>query len=232
MDLRDSWPRTLEQIIRCRACAGLGKPVSGYGDGPVPATVLLIGEAPGRLGAARTGVPLTGDRTGQAVDRFLERAGIPPGQVHRTNALLCHPADGRGRNRSPRPDELARCVTWLARRLALVQPSIVVPLGGVALAALDLIEPHGLRLKEAVAIPHRWRGRWLLPLYHLSPRTIARRPMWQHEADWAALGDLWRRVSTLMPEMANAGEQHRDAGTVGRGNDFGVPAASPRLHDG
>jgi len=163
---------------------------------------------------------------------FSGESRIPPGQVHRTNALLCHPADGRGRNRSPRPDELARCVTWLARRLALVQPSIVVPLGGVALAALDLIEPHGLRLKEAVAIPHRWRGRWLLPLYHLSPRTIARRPMWQHEADWAALGDLWRRVSTLMPEMANAGEQHRDAGTVGRGNDFGVPAASPRLHDG
>lgn len=150
-----------------------------------------MGEAPGRLGAVRTGVPLHGDRTGQYVEHLLAIAGIPPGVVHRTNAVLCHPADERGRNRRPRAGEVARCARWLGWRLHVVDPLIVVVLGTVPLAALERIAPHGLRLAEAVGRPTRWEGRWLLPFHHPSPRTVARRSLRQQEDDWRVLGELW-----------------------------------------
>jgi len=193
----DGWFQLLAEAGACRACPSLrgARPVLSPADGPVPAPILLIGEAPGRLGAARTGVPLHGDRTGQYVEHLLAIASIPPGVVHRTNAVLCHPADERGRNRRPRAGEVARCARWLAWRLHVVDPLIVVVLGTVPLAALERIAPHGLRLAEAVGWPTRWEGRWLLPLYHPSPRTMARRSLRQQEDDWRVLGELWSMVA-------------------------------------
>lgn len=71
----------------------------------------------------------------------------------------------------------------------------MVVLGTVPLAALERIAPHGLVLTEAVGRPTRWQGRWLLPLYHPSPRTMARRSLRQQEEDWRVLGELWSMVA-------------------------------------
>ncbi len=196
--LPGGWQRLIVEASACRICPGLrgSRPVLGASDGPVPAPILLIGEAPGRHGAVRTGVPLHGDRTGQHVEHLLAVAGVPREAVHRTNAVLCHPADERGRNHRPQAAEIGRCARWLAWRLQVVDPLIVVTLGAVPLASLEQIAPHGLRLAEAAGQPTRWEGRWLLPLYHPSPRALARRPMGRQEEDWRALGVLWSMVTS------------------------------------
>lgn len=157
------------------------------------ALVLFVGEAPGRLGGERTGVPFSGDQTGRNFAALLATAGLVRDEVFITNALLCNPQDGQGRNRAPAREELANCRAWLARQIAAIDAPVVVTLGAVALAALDRIAAHGLRLREVVGQPHRWQGRWLVPLYHPGPRAQLHHPFAAQLRDFAALGALVRR---------------------------------------
>lgn len=173
----------------CRACPCVapGTAVLGAPNGPVPCDWLFVGEAPGRLGAARTGVPFHGDESGRRFERLLAEAGLSRGQVFVTNAVLCLPCDGRGRNRTPSMAEVANCSAFLARTIDAVSPRVVVSLGAVALAALGYIEPHDLRLRDAAGTPVPWRGRVLVPLYHPGRQAALHRPWETQLADWRAL---------------------------------------------
>ena len=96
------------------------------GVGPPGADVLLIGEAPGAQEDA-TGIPFVG-RSGQLLDRLLEEVGLPRDRVAVGNVLRCRPPG----NRTPRRAEVERCRPWLARQIELVDPAVVVALGGTA----------------------------------------------------------------------------------------------------
>lgn len=169
--------------------------VLGAANGRPGALVMFVGEAPGRHGGERTGVPFSGDRTGRNFTALLPLAGLARDDIFITNAVLCNPRDARGRNRAPRREELAACRGWLAGQLAVVDAPVVVPLGAVALAALDALGPHGLRLREAVGRPRAWLGRTLVPLYHPGPRAQLHRPFAAQCDDFRALGALVRRVA-------------------------------------
>jgi len=161
--------------------------VLGPGSGRPGARWLFVGEAPGRRGAGRTGIPFLGDESGRRFERLLEAAGLRRDEVFVTNAVLCLPLDGVGRNRTPSPAELRACAPLLAATLDLVAPATVVALGAAALAALDGIEWHGLRLKDSVAARVPWRGTVLVPLYHPSRQAELHRPWERQLADWRAL---------------------------------------------
>ncbi|NLO28874.1 MAG: uracil-DNA glycosylase [Actinobacteria bacterium] len=133
---------------------------------------MFVAEAPGRLGAYRTRVPLCGDATGRNFDLLLAACGLGRESVFLTNCVLCNPRDDRGRNRKPTTDEIRTCVgLYLQRLLVLVNPGLVVTLGRSALVALAWIEPHSLSLADAGTVSP-WMGRLLAPLYHPSPRVI------------------------------------------------------------
>jgi uracil-DNA glycosylase len=178
---------------RCPAMAGRRRVLSAA-NGQPGALVFFIGEAPGRLGGERTGVPFSGDRTGRSFSALLAAAGLRRADVFITNAVLCNPRDSQARNRPPARAELAACGDFLARQLAVIAAPLVVPLGAVALAALGAIAPHGLRLRDAVGRPVAWSGRLLLPLYHPGPRAQLHRPFAMQQADFVALGTLARRL--------------------------------------
>jgi DNA polymerase len=162
----------------------------GPANGPLDASVLFVAEAPGRLGADRTGVPLSGDQTGRNFDALLANAGIDRAGVFVTNAVLCNPRQPDGRNDRPRAAELRNCSEHLRAQIDLLDPVWVVSLGQVALDALAAIEPHDRVLARDVATPIPWYGRHLVPLYHPGPRAVARRGFGQHAADYAALASL------------------------------------------
>ncbi len=170
--------------------------VLGAACGPLDARLLIVGEAPGRLGAARTGVPFLGDRSGERLEALLGEARLDRSEVFITNAVLCNPLAGHGaeaRNRPPRARELAACSPFLERTLALVTAPVVAALGGAALAALDRIEAHGVtHVSEEAGRARPWAGRTLVPLVHPSPRTQGRRSWAEQRADWARLGALLR----------------------------------------
>ena len=164
--------------------------VLGPGNGLPGADLMLVGEAPGRHGAERTGVPFSGDASGRNLDRLLVHAGLSREQVFITNAVLCNPQTGDGRNDKPSPAELANCRDHLADQIRVVNPKVVATLGAVALSALAAIAPHGLGLKSAAARPHPWHGRLLFPLYHPGARARVHRPKGDQEADFRALARL------------------------------------------
>jgi DNA polymerase len=157
-------------------------------NGPLDADVLFVAEAPGRLGAARTGVPMTSDATGHRFEAFLGEAGLHRARVFVTNAVLCNPLTPGGLNRRPSRAEILACSRFLRRQFELVPAPLVVALGGVALEALGLIEPHGLALARDVGREVAWGGRTLVALYHPGIRSTVARAHAQQLDDWRALG--------------------------------------------
>lgn len=122
------------------------------GEGPVPAEVFLIGEAPGAM-EDRQGRPFVGP-SGRLLVQLLQVAGLDRRDVYITSCVKCRPPQ----NRTPRTDELDMCqANWLNRQLELVHPKIVVLLGKVAMGQVlgeegslrqlhgQIIERHGRR---------------------------------------------------------------------------------------
>ncbi len=167
------------------------RPILSPDNGPVPADVMLIGEAPGRLGAARTGIPFSGDQSARNLERLLHAAGWTRDAVFLTNAVLCHPYKESGGNRRPDRSEIWRCSHWLREQIAIVDPVIVGAMGIVALDALGLIEPHDAELRRDAGQAIPWNGRLLVPLYHPSPRAQIHRPLTAQGADFRSLRRAW-----------------------------------------
>jgi uracil-DNA glycosylase family 4 len=174
---------------RCPTMSGRPRILSPANGGP-GARVIFIGEAPGRLGGDRTGVPFSGDQSGRNFERLLAAANLTRAEVFVTNAILCNPRDEGGRNRGPSCQELASCGDLLARQLAVIDAPVVVTLGAVALKALDALAAHGLQLREAVGQMVPWQGRLLMPLYHPGPRAQLHRSFALQHDDFTALGKL------------------------------------------
>jgi DNA polymerase len=168
--------------------------VLGRANGARRAALMFVGEAPGRLGAHRTGKPFVGDRSGANFMALLEGAGIGRRDVYVTNAVLCCPTDGK-RNDRPAASEIANCGSFLRRTIELVRPCIVATLGAVALDAVwrqfgnDRSRP---RLAECVARPESLDEFTLFALYHPSPRVMnTRRDFDAQRADYKQLRHLF-----------------------------------------
>ena len=129
------------------------------GDFPAHARLMLVGEAPGAQ-EDEAGRPFVG-KAGALLDELLREAGLDRAGLAVANVLKCRPPG----NRAPTRLEANRCTGWLDRQIELVDPSLVVTLGGTALAwALGT----GHRLRDMRARVHDWRGRRLLVTYHPS----------------------------------------------------------------
>jgi uracil-DNA glycosylase family 4 len=150
------------------------------GVGRPGATFLFLAEAPGRLGAGRTGVPLRGDRSGELFWRLVAEFGFDDSYV--TNAVKCNPLDARGRNRTPDAGERAACRAHWRAEVATVRPCWLVPLGETACR-----EVTGRPLRECVnrRVETEYGPAWAL--YH--PAYVARHgyPMERYRRDWMAL---------------------------------------------
>ena len=157
--------------VRCVSMCGRAAVLSEL-NGPVTARVMFIGEAPGRKGADRTRIPFSGDQSGKNFDRFLASIGLNRSEIFITSAALCNPQAPSGANRRPTTQELRNCSDFLRRMIELVDPRLIVTLGGVALEALKLIHYHEFSLSQDGARVRNWNDRTLVPLYHPSPQVL------------------------------------------------------------
>jgi uracil-DNA glycosylase family 4 len=164
--------------------------VFGPANGNLSARLLFVAEAPGRLGADKSGVPLSGDQTGRNFAALLAIAGISRSDIFVTNAVLCNPRNPHGNNAPPTVRELHNCSPHLAETIAILDPEYVIALGVVALKALGLLSPHDAVLARDVGKAISWHGRTLVPLYHPGPRACIHRPMEMQIEDYRRLGTL------------------------------------------
>jgi uracil-DNA glycosylase len=111
------------------------------GEGDHQADVMLVGEAPG-ASEDEQGRPFVG-RAGKLLDELLAEAGLARDDVFITNVVKARPPG----NRDPKPAEVAHYLPWLERQLALIGPTVVIPLGRHALAHFapgrKITEVHG-----------------------------------------------------------------------------------------
>ncbi len=114
------------------------------GDGNPQARLMIVGEAPGAE-EDRQGLPFVGP-AGRLLDRMLAAIGLDRSAVYITNMLPWRPPG----NRSPTAEELAICQPFLERQIELIQPRILVLVGGIAAKAL-------LNRREGIT---RLRGQW------------------------------------------------------------------------
>jgi DNA polymerase len=88
-------------------------------------------------------------------------------EVYITNTVLCRPPG----NRNPEPDELAACAPFLAEKMAVIQPKVILALGSVATQALlRTREPIG-KLRGRL---HAYGSAVLIPTFH--PAFLLRNP--------------------------------------------------------
>lgn len=162
-----------------------------FADGNPEASVMVVGEAPG-ADEDREGRPFVG-RSGKLLDRMLASIGLDRGTAYITNVLPWRPID----NRKPSPDEVAVCLPFVARHIELVDPAVLILLGGAAAAAI-------LARNEGIG---RLRGRWCdyqspgLPrpvpaIATFHPAYLLRTPAAKREA-WRDLLMVRRRLDSL-----------------------------------
>jgi len=147
-----------------------------FADGNPASPIMFIGEAPGEE-EDRQGKPFVG-AAGKLLNQMLKAAGIDRPDIYITNILFWRPPG----NRTPTDAEITSCVPFVERHISLINPKIIVPLGGVAAKTL-------LHSKEGIT---RMRGRWTeytnanstpipcLPIYH--PAYLLRQPSAKRQA--------------------------------------------------
>ena len=106
---------------------------------------MFIGEAPG-ADEDRLGVPFVGRAGTLLTDMITKGMGLARGDVYIANILKSRPPE----NRTPLPDEVAHCLPYLERQIAIIRPEFLCLLGKTAVSAL---------LETALPMG-RLRGRW------------------------------------------------------------------------
>lgn len=133
------------------------------GDGNPHSKVVFIGEAPGEQ-EDKQGRPFVGN-AGKLLEELLGTIGLQRSDVYITNVVKFRPPD----NRDPTPEEKEACLPFLLAELAIIKPTVIVPLGRHALthffAKMSISVVHG---KPQTVRPAQGDdpGVTIFPIYH------------------------------------------------------------------
>lgn len=121
------WAGLEQQVSGCKKCKlHETRTQTVFGVGNRQADWLIIGEAPGAE-EDRQGEPFVGP-AGKLLTEMLFAAGFSRADVYIANILKCRPPG----NRNPAPEEVACCNAYLQQQIALMQPQLILAVGGVA----------------------------------------------------------------------------------------------------
>lgn len=150
----------LEGVVAVCGNCDLGKSAETrvFGSGNPHASLMFIGEAPGRE-ENMAGLPFVGD-AGELLDKALAKLSVPREMFYIANILKCWP---RG-NRRPEKFELNACIAYLEEQVRIVNPRVIVALG--ATSAQTLLQIHssiGKIRGKVMAGPHE---KLVVPTWH------------------------------------------------------------------
>ena len=155
-------------VLVCTRCPHLVKSRKKvvFGVGNPEAELMFIGEAPG-ADEDLVGEPFVG-KAGQLLTKIIEAMDFRRPDVYIANVLKCRPdtPPGASGNRKPTPEEMNVCKPYLLQQIEIIQPKVIVALGGTAVEGLLGIEK---------AFITQLRGTWktfqgipLMPTFHPS----------------------------------------------------------------
>jgi uracil-DNA glycosylase len=133
------------------------------------ARFMTIGQAPG-ITEQEAERPFNAG-SGTRLFGWLARAGIEEDWFrttqYMTSVTKCYPGrqtSGSG-DRVPSRREQALCRPFLEKEIELVNPSVIIPIGRLA---INLFYPSKLVLREIIGTQLEVDGRWVIPLPHSS----------------------------------------------------------------
>ena len=159
-----------------------------FADGNSSSKIMLIGEAPG-FEEDKLGKPFVG-AAGRLLDKMLSAINLDRNSIYITNIIPWRPPN----NRTPNSEEILQCLPFIQKHIEIVQPSILILLGGTATKAI-LTTTQGIT---------RLRGMWheynilnikkSIPtraIYH--PAFLLRSP--QHKIEtWEDLKEIQKKI--------------------------------------
>jgi uracil-DNA glycosylase len=126
-EVEAKWDALKAEVLSCTRCGLHTTRTQGvFGVGNRKADWLIVGEAPGAE-EDRQGEPFVG-RAGQLLNAMLRAIGLQRESVFIANVLKSRPPG----NRDPKPEEVAACLPYLMRQIALLQPKLMLAVGRIA----------------------------------------------------------------------------------------------------
>jgi uracil-DNA glycosylase len=159
----------------CRKCLEAGYDITpgAIFSGPAPARLMLVGQAPG-VTEVEAHRPFNAS-SGRRLFDWLAQAGFEEtafrARYYMTAVTKCYPGrhpKGKG-DRRPSRAEQKLCRPFLDQELALVQPRVLLAVGGLA---IETLLGQKLRLDESVGRVFSVAGQWVLPLPHPSGASL------------------------------------------------------------
>ena len=149
IDIKISNIKNLDQLkeyIKSTSICNLKKNANKtvFADGNPLSKIMLIGEAPG-ADEDRLGKPFVG-KAGKLLDKMLASINLNREKVYISNIVPWRPPN----NRQPSNEEILQCLPFIQKHIELINPSILILLGGTAAKAL-LTTTQGIS---------KLRGKW------------------------------------------------------------------------
>jgi DNA polymerase len=179
-------------VENCKRCSlWKNRKKVAFGEGPENANIFLIGLGPGRNENLQ-GRPFIG-AAGKFLNNLLALAGLSRKEVYITSVMKCYLLDNKATK-----EQIETCRQYLDRQLEIIKPSIIIPLGSIALKYVSekfnvefdrINEIHG-RLFSAES---SWGEIKIIPMYH--PAAALRNGALRKtlEADWKKLRSVLSR---------------------------------------
>jgi uracil-DNA glycosylase len=189
------WPALQTAVADCRACElHQSRKQTVFGTGAKDAQWMIIGEAPD-ADEEKQAAPFMGP-TGLLLDNMLRALGLRREQVFISNVVKCRTPE----DRHPQAAEFACCEAFLQRQIALVQPKLILAMGGVAAQSLLKVDTAVGKLRGET---HHYASTPLVVTYH--PEYLLHKPS-EKAKSWA---DLQFAASVLTGDVV-AGESGAD----------------------
>lgn len=171
-------------VARCRncpLCQTRNHTVPGEGNADSP-DIMFVGEGPGGDEDVQ-GRPFVG-KAGKLLDKMIEAMGYRREEVYIANVVKCRPPG----NRKPLREEMDMCLPYLRQQIRLIQPKVIVGLGGTAMEGL-LGKPVGITRMRGIW--QEYEGIKLMPTFH--PSYLLRDP--------SKKKDAWLDLQTVLAEL-------------------------------
>jgi uracil-DNA glycosylase len=185
----------IAELSGCRRC-GHPEPVVPIVSLARRPKVMLVGQAPGKV-EIDSRKPFAG-RAGRTLFRWLERAGLGEPEardrIYISAMTRCFPGphpSGRG-DRVPSRQELEMCRSWLEDELRLIRPTLVIPVGKLAIGYFLGDHPLSDTVGRSHQATHVGGSSLVIPLPHPSGASS-----WIHMPGHA---DLVQRALGLIGE--------------------------------
>ncbi|MEM0964651.1 MAG: uracil-DNA glycosylase [Verrucomicrobiota bacterium] len=190
---REQWEWLQGRVLSCPVCRenlNPGKKIV-FGVGNLDAELFFCGEAPG-ADEETQGEPFVG-KAGELLNGMIRAMGLKREDVYIGNIMNWRPQTGTAfGNRPPTDEEMDFCLPYLKAQIEIIQPKVVVALGGTAAKGLLGVETKGQM--------SRLRGKW--NEFHDTPLMVTYHPSYLlHQESVASKRKVWEDLLMVMEKL-------------------------------